>query len=103
MLPRHGHTSEAGLRRVQSGNKLRRVARVAPHHRSVIAHVGRWQGKEWLACLVRGNGSNVSGEEAGLGGLSFPTLVVGPTVRAAVAAVCTGSDMAGVRCVVRTF
>lgn len=67
----------------------------------MVAHVRRGQGEERLARLVRRNGGNVSRAEVRLGRLCFTSLVVGAAVRAAVAAVRAGSDVAGVR-VVRT-
>lgn len=93
--------AEAGLGRVQPRNKLRWVACVGPHNRSMVAHVRGGQREERLACLVGRNGSNMSGAVVRLGRISFPSLVVGTTVRAAVTAVCAGSDVARV-CKVRT-
>lgn len=103
MLSWNSHTShaEARLCRIEPGNKLRWVACVSPDYRSVVAHVRGGQGEERLACLIRRNGCNASGAEVRLGRLCFASLVVGATVRAAVAAVCAGSNLAGV-CIVRT-
>lgn len=62
----------------------------------MVAHIRGGQGEEWLACLVRRNGCNASGAKARRGSLPFTPIVVGAGVRAAVTAVCAGSDVAGV-------
>lgn len=62
----------------------------------MISHVRGGQGEEWLVGLVRGDGRDSPGPDAGLGRLRFTPLQVGTTVGAAVAAVCAGSDVAGV-------
>lgn len=82
MLSGHPHASHAQARlcRVQPGNKLGRVASVAPHYGSVVAHIRRGQGEERLAGLIGGDGGNVSRAEAGLGGLCFTSVVVGAAV-----------------------
>ena len=97
MLSRNSnHTSntEGGLGRVQPRDKLRRVARVRAHQRSVISRVRRGQREERLVRLVRGNGRDASGPEAGLGRLCLTAVQVGGAVGAAVAAVCAGADVA---------
>lgn len=67
----------------------------------MVAHIRGGHGEEWLACLVRRDWCNASRAEVGLGRLRFTALMVGTAVRAAVTAVCAGSDVAGV-CIVWT-
>lgn len=62
----------------------------------MISHVRGGQREEWLVGLVRGDGCDASGAEAGLGRLCLTALQVGPAVRAPVTAVCAGADVAGV-------
>ena len=102
MFSSHAPHAEARLRWVQTWNKLGRVACIAPHDGSMVAHIRGRQGEEWLAGLIRRDGCNVSGAVVRLGGLSFTSIMVGATVRAAVAAVCAGPYVAGV-CMVWTF
>lgn len=88
--------AEARLGMIQTRNELGWVAHVAPHDRSLVAHVRGGHGEQRLAGLERRDGCNVSRAEVRLGGLSFTSVVVGPTVRAPVAAVCAGPNVAGV-------
>lgn len=62
----------------------------------MISHVRGGQREEWLVGLVRGNGCDASGADAGLGRLRFTALQVGTTIGASVTAVCAGADVAGV-------
>lgn len=64
----------------------------------MVAHAGGVQGEERLACLVGGDWCNVSWTQVrqSMLGVSFTPLVAGSTVRAAIARVGAGSDMAGI-------
>lgn len=93
--------AEARLCWVHPMNKLGWVASVSPHYRSMVAHIRGRQGEERLACLIRRNGCNASRAEVRVGRLRFTPLMVGTSVRAAVAAVRAGSNLAGV-CILRT-